>query len=1008
MSLIKKFWLVFLLASFPLGITASSLYGQMENNPQPPEEALPFNPVPEVQPYDDTIILQPELFQWPPSMENSELSLEKEDISESTFVEEAPPPTYPKEEPLEEKVVEDLPTYSPQEKRMVEVPPVPEKAFDDAGDFRDPFFLIRGFQENSAKVLQPGVTVDGLRFFSYANSDKFIEKFYRNSNFSLDKVFGKVTQIDSRQGCLRCHTGIEEISANHKFRCTKCHAGNRRAKSLSSAHKGMVSNPSDLEHVDKFCGKCHADQIEKVGRSAMATAKGMINITRYAWGAQPYGEINYSLRPNPEDKTEALFPPTDKNKKHPVDAFLQTKCLRCHLQGQAPHRPGDYRATGCAACHMIYGNDGLTMTRDRAIQSKKQNPFQENKTIFQRGNASRSLTNKRGYPLMHKFTLAIPSVQCEHCHNDNGIGNEFEGLLRKPARPNASSSKVDAEKPLLYGSEHEFLTPDIHRERGMHCIDCHGSADIKGAPPSSALHSKVEIRCEDCHGTHSKEPGEFLLVQADPNTKKVLKTVNKNPNLRKKIRAGNIIMVNSRGTKMPHIKRDKNQWVLYSKVTGKKHVIPVLKNIEPPPAHQIPKHMASLECHTCHARWSASDWGMHLIRETSPDLEKWQNWSFSDPTLQQLLSREIPEDASGKMLDWLTAKSTSEGIEGEWIDGVWWDIFTETSWKDMILGKNARGKYSIMKPRYQYFITDRTEENQPSGKRAEILKTVDGKPSLILVPHTPHTIRKSVRSCESCHDSMLAVGLGDSLKRSVADGKLFAREFKTKNRLLPRFQLKQVIAKKGPNLQTAVPPKETRFLNKQEVAALANKSDVYRAFRYLNLRRLRYPRLLARNSFPYDLRHKANEKKYGLPALIEDLYYDFNKNQFFASGTSLEDILEKRLKEVEIPQEAEVPPELEMPQETEEQPQPGFDTQPEFRDERQDERIEESAPSFPEPVAEQEPDERFSESSEPPAPPKKQTLDEEGNAIIEFFQGIFKEGPPPPTDDELDQQPLTE
>ena len=93
-----------------------------------------------------------------------------------------------------------------------------------------------------------------------------------------------------------------------------------------------------------------------------------------------------------------------------------------------------------------------------------------------------------------------------------------------------------------------------------------------------------------------------------------------------------------------------------------------------------------------------------------------------------------------------------------------------------------------------------------------------------------------------------------------------------------------------------------------------------------------------------------------------------------------------------------------MPQETEEQPQPGFDTQPEFRDER----IDESAPSFPEPVAEQEPEERFSESSEPPAPPKKQTLDEEGNAIIEFFQGIFKEGPPPPTDDELDQQPLTE
>ena len=46
----------------------------------------------------------------------------------------------------------------------------------------------------------------------------------------------------------------------------------------------MVSNPSDLNHAPKFCGKCHADQIEKVRQSLMATVKGEINLTRYAWG----------------------------------------------------------------------------------------------------------------------------------------------------------------------------------------------------------------------------------------------------------------------------------------------------------------------------------------------------------------------------------------------------------------------------------------------------------------------------------------------------------------------------------------------------------------------------------------------------------------------------------------------------------------------------------------------------------------------------------------------------
>jgi len=641
MSLIKKFWLILLVTVLPLGITAPSLYGQMGDNP------LQFE-------------TQPELFQWPPPTENPEITEEKMGTSESTFVEEAPPATYPKEEPIEEKVVEDLPAFSPREKRMVEVPAVRQKTFDDAGDFRDPFFPIRGFQENSEKVLKPGITVDGLQFFSYADSDNSVEKYYRNSNFSMEKVFGKVTQINTLQGCLRCHTGIEEISKNHRFRCTKCHGGNRRAKSLASAHKGMVPNPSDLEHAAKYCGKCHADQIEKVERSQMASARGMINITRYAWGAQPYGKTNYSLRPNPEDKTQTLFPPADET--HAVDSFLRTKCLRCHLDAPAPHRAGDYRATGCAACHMVYGNDGLTLSQDRAIQSKKQNPFQENKTIFERKNAAGSLTSKRGYPVLHKFTSAIPSVQCEHCHNDNGIGNEFEGLLRKPSRPNVNSAKDNAKKPLLYGSEHEFLTPDIHRQRGMHCIDCHGSADIKGAPSSPALHSKVEILCEDCHGTHSKEPDEFVLVQVDPNTKKVLKTVNKNPNLRKKIRAGNIILVNSRGTKMPHIRRDKNQWVLFSKVTGKKHVIPILKNLDPPPAHQIQKHMAKMECHACHARWSANDWGMHLIRETSPDFAEWKNWNFSDPTLQYLLSEDSSRSGIVTVIGTKNLFKTSTGL----------------------------------------------------------------------------------------------------------------------------------------------------------------------------------------------------------------------------------------------------------------------------------------------------------------------------------------------------------
>ena len=432
-------------------------------------------------------------------------------------------------EPIIEKqnLVDPLSTDSRVLKKdMVSIPPRDKKQFLDAGDFRDPFMLLRGGRGSAEKVLKPGVTVDGIQFNSYNDSDAFVERVYRDSRFRMKDVFGNVDHLEGG-GCLYCHRGIERISKNHKFRCTKCHEGNRRKRTLPAAHKNLISNPSDLDHAPKYCGKCHADQIKQVEQSNMATGKSMIEVTRYAWGAQEEGKNFYSLRPKKEKGELSLPSPSEGQ---PVDAFLRTKCLRCHLQGEAPHRPGDYRAGGCAACHMIYSNDGHTLTQDRAIQSKVRKNRAEREGRFKRKFAANSLTNPRAYPVMHKFTTAVPSVQCEHCHNENGIGNEFEGLFSPATRPNQSFQKTGADKPVLYGTEHEFLLPDIHRERGMHCIDCHVATDLKGAPSGSGLHAGVEIRCEDCHGTTSKKPRETLLNESDPETKKLLASNSLNPN----------------------------------------------------------------------------------------------------------------------------------------------------------------------------------------------------------------------------------------------------------------------------------------------------------------------------------------------------------------------------------------------------------------------------------------------------------------------------------------------
>ncbi|HIL27103.1 MAG TPA: hypothetical protein EYG21_06935, partial [Nitrospinaceae bacterium] len=556
-------------------------------------------------------------------------------------------------------------------------------------------------------------------------------------------------------------------------------------------------------------------------------------------------------------------------------------CLRCHLDSAAPHRPGDYRAGGCAACHMIYSNDGHTLTQDRAIQAKVRKSQAVRKDRFKRKFSVKSLTNPRAYPVMHKFTTAVPSVQCEHCHNENGIGNEFEGLFSPAARPDSFYQKTGADKPVLYGTEHEFLLPDIHRERGMHCIDCHVGTDFKGAPSGSELHSGVEIRCEDCHGSTTKKPRETILNESNPKTKKILASNALNPNLKRKIKVGDTILLNSGDAPLTHVKKEKDKWVLYSRVTGKKHIVPLIMDKKRIVAHTVPRHMEVVECHACHARWSSGGWGMHVIREKNLNFSEWKDWNFSDPTLQGMLWNQGKVNTG--MTDWLSAKWMGDKISSDIVPGFFLNLFTEKDWNTMILGKNQRGKYSIMKPRYQYFFSDYSEDGDRAIKNTEVRLTRNEKPGLILLPHTPHTIRTSVRPCESCHDSEIGLGLGDPKRNIIVDSESFFSILTETGTVPSDFQTKQVITKQGNPIQTTYQNNQARFLNAEEIAAIKNKSDTYKAFRYMDLKAQRFPRLLAREKYPFDQRHKNNETSAKKPKHEEEALLKLNENSSLVS-----------------------------------------------------------------------------------------------------------------------------
>lgn len=85
--------------------------------------------------------------------------------------------------------------------------------------------------------------------------------------------------------------------------------------------------------------------------------------------------------------------------------------------------PGDYRSSGCSACHVVYAND-----RD---------PFNSG-PFGQFGNTGLSFTgdrtipkNEKGHPIKHQFTRAVPTSQCMSCHmhQPNSFVNTYLGYI---------------------------------------------------------------------------------------------------------------------------------------------------------------------------------------------------------------------------------------------------------------------------------------------------------------------------------------------------------------------------------------------------------------------------------------------------------------------------------------------------------------------------------------------------------------------------------------------------
>jgi Ca2+-binding EF-hand superfamily protein len=521
-------------------------------------------------------------------------------------------------------------------------------------------------------------------------------------------------------GCLTCHQGIEDMHLEARLGCVDCHGGNPTASAKSEAHvcppqvriedervpaleKDLpwiqFRNPMDLRVAEKTCGRCHASVYAGLRASLHGTTAGHLSDGYYEMGLLPTRASRYSVFPekgssgDQEDLRELLQPPAfqdrlprDRIRSHYTD-LARKECMQCHLwsQGRAVRGrvgfDGDYRGAGCAACHVAYALDGLSESSDPC-----------------------AVRTEPGHPRRHEMTRAPTTQTCASCHyGDASIGLHFRGLSQLPPNAPGGPSVPGTTDQLLnrafYLDDPTIVPPDVHHERGMHCIDCHTAGDVMG---DGRLHGKmehaVEISCTACHGTFSEVS----------------------------------TLVTERGTPLEHLRWNGDQLVLRSKVDGREHVVPQAAHVLDPTRPEFNREAAramttahaAVECYTCHAAWNVNFLGFHFSRH------------------EQLTQ-----------LDLLSGKRTPGRVTTQE------KVFA--TWKSFYVGRNERGALAPYLTGFSTMGSVWDEQGRLVLDQVMPV-TAAGLSGMSMIHHQPHSTRPTARSCVECHRTGATWGLGSS------------------------------------------------------------------------------------------------------------------------------------------------------------------------------------------------------------------------------------------------------
>ncbi|KAA1259775.1 hypothetical protein LF1_23120 [Rubripirellula obstinata] len=645
--------------------------------------------------------------------------------------------------------------------------------------------------------------------------------FLANHLSAADKLLDHFPEAAS-SGCMACHAEIELIreadsgmmqqimemgpSMGDPAGCVVCHNGDpTETKDKDKAHGGddFYADPGSPWVNENTCGKCHEDQVRVQWQSLMMTEAGKIQGVCWAFGSltgynHKYG--NYAVE-NPDDPSERLGtdayraymerltemePDVFVQKHEPLPealkadelgrlkedptlaafTYLREECQRCHHAVKGRQERGDYRGMGCSSCHAPYSNEGFYEGDDPSVP--KDEPGHMLVHSIQ-GTREAKVT-------VHGETYSgIPVETCTTCH-DRGkrIGVSFQGLMETPYHSPFQSDGTD--QPALHTKHYLAMEQDIHYQKGMTCQDCHTSTGIHGDGFLAAANlAAVAIECSDCHGTPESYPwdlplgfmDEFEMTQAVGSPRGTLNETLPHTRQGTNYDSKDGFLISARGNPYENVVRDGNEIIVHT-AAGKDIRMKPLKTLieedEVSPRgvvamKNVSKHMERLECYTCHSTWTPQCYGCHVKIDYSQK-DKCPECSESQENFDWVA-------AGRRHADPKYAADPGETGYDTIIPGKISEQRSYLRWEEPMMGINGEGRVTPITPGCQPSVTIIGEDGEPIQVN-HVYKTApglerggdDGQLAIDMSPTQPHTTTKAARTCESCHASDKALGLG--------------------------------------------------------------------------------------------------------------------------------------------------------------------------------------------------------------------------------------------------------